>query len=32
MRVAILRYEKLPTFITWEIPDIEELLADDILK
>lgn len=31
MRVAILRYEKLPSFVTWDIPDIDELSADDML-
>ncbi|MEP7145717.1 MAG: hypothetical protein ABI792_01775, partial [bacterium] len=31
MRVAILRYEKLPSFITWDIPDIEELFSDEIM-
>ncbi|WP_308799868.1 ATP-grasp domain-containing protein [Agromyces silvae] len=29
MRVAVLRCERLPGFVTWEVPDIEALFADD---
>lgn len=29
MRVAVLRCERLPRFVTWEIPDVESLFADD---
>ncbi|MFD4420480.1 RimK family alpha-L-glutamate ligase [Agromyces sp. NPDC058484] len=29
MRVAVLRCERLPGFVTWEIPDVESLFADD---
>lgn len=30
-RVAILRCEKLPSFITWEIPNLDELFEEDNL-
>lgn len=30
MRVAVLRCERLPRFVTWEIPDVEALFADDL--
>ena len=29
MRVAVLRCERLPRFVTWEIPDVESLFDDD---
>ncbi|WP_374688201.1 RimK family alpha-L-glutamate ligase [Promineifilum sp.] len=29
MRVAILTCRKLPNFVTWEIPNVDELFADD---
>lgn len=29
MRIAVLRCERLPAFVTWEIPDPEALFADD---
>lgn len=29
MRVAVLRCEQLPSFVTWEIPDVESLFSDD---
>jgi glutathione synthase/RimK-type ligase-like ATP-grasp enzyme len=29
MRVAVLRCEQLPRFVTWEIPDVEALYSDD---
>ena len=29
MRVAVLRCERLPRFVTWEIPDVESLFGDD---
>jgi glutathione synthase/RimK-type ligase-like ATP-grasp enzyme len=29
MRVAVLRCRRLPSFVTWEIPDVEALFADD---
>ncbi|WP_173922118.1 RimK family alpha-L-glutamate ligase [Agromyces sp. Marseille-P2726] len=29
MRVAVLRCEQLPSFVTWEIPDVEALFSDD---
>ena len=29
MRVAVLRCEALPRFVTWEIPDVDALFADD---
>jgi glutathione synthase/RimK-type ligase-like ATP-grasp enzyme len=29
MRVAVLRCERLPSFVTWEIADVEALFADD---
>lgn len=29
MRVAVLRCERLPSFVTWEIPDVESLFGDD---
>ena len=28
-RIAVLRCERLPRFVTWEIPDVESLYADD---
>lgn len=31
MRIAILRCGKLPSFVTWEIPDFDGLFADDRL-
>lgn len=31
MRVAILRCGKLPSFVTWDIPNLYELFEDDIL-
>ncbi|MGI9823389.1 ATP-grasp domain-containing protein [Agromyces sp. Marseille-Q5079] len=31
LRVAVLRCERLPRFLTWEIPDVEALFADDRL-
>jgi len=31
MRVAVLRCRNLPSFITWEIPDVEALFTDDRL-
>jgi glutathione synthase/RimK-type ligase-like ATP-grasp enzyme len=31
MRVAVLRCERLPRFVTWEIPDVDALFADDRL-
>jgi glutathione synthase/RimK-type ligase-like ATP-grasp enzyme len=31
MRVAVLRCGKLPSFVTWEIPNVEELFSDDRL-
>lgn len=30
-RIAVLRWDKLPGFVTWEIPNMDELLADDRL-
>lgn len=30
-RIAILRWNKLPSFVTWEIPNVNEFLADDEL-
>jgi glutathione synthase/RimK-type ligase-like ATP-grasp enzyme len=30
-RIALLRWNKLPSFVTWEIPNTEELLAEDKL-
>lgn len=30
-RVAILRCEKLPNFVTWEVPNLEELFSEDLL-
>jgi glutathione synthase/RimK-type ligase-like ATP-grasp enzyme len=29
MRIAILRYENLPNFVTWEIPDPDSFFEDD---
>ncbi|KRC58360.1 hypothetical protein ASE14_17275 [Agromyces sp. Root81] len=29
MRIAVLRCERLPRFVTWEIPDVESLFDDD---
>jgi glutathione synthase/RimK-type ligase-like ATP-grasp enzyme len=29
MRVAVLKCQKLPSFVTWEIPNVEDLFADD---
>ncbi|MFC9561866.1 RimK family alpha-L-glutamate ligase [Agromyces sp. NPDC056965] len=29
LRVAVLRCERLPRFVTWEIPDVESLFDDD---
>ncbi|NUT58528.1 MAG: hypothetical protein HOQ00_06735, partial [Agromyces sp.] len=29
MRVAVLRCERLPSFVDWEIPDVEALFDDD---
>jgi hypothetical protein len=29
MRVAVLTCRTLPSFVTWEIPDVDELFADD---
>ena len=29
MRVAVLRCRRLPSFVTWEIPDVESLFGDD---
>ena len=29
MRVAVLRCQRLPRFVTWEIPNVDELFADD---
>ncbi|MFE5673353.1 RimK family alpha-L-glutamate ligase [Agromyces sp. NPDC056523] len=29
MRVAVLRCERLPRFVTWEIPDVDALFDDD---
>lgn len=31
MRVAVLRCERLPRFVTWEIPDVDALFDDDRL-
>ncbi|GAA1059798.1 ATP-grasp domain-containing protein [Agromyces bracchium] len=31
MRVAVLRCERLPSFVTWEIPDVDALFDDDRL-
>lgn len=31
MRVAVLRCERLPRFVTWEIPDVDALFEDDRL-
>src|SRR5512134_2529565 len=31
MRVAVLRCAKLPSFVTWNIPDVEDLFSDDRL-
>jgi glutathione synthase/RimK-type ligase-like ATP-grasp enzyme len=31
LRVAVLRCERLPRFVTWEIPDVEALFGDDRL-
>ena len=31
MRVAILRCQNLPSFVTWDIPNVEELFSDDQL-
>lgn len=31
MRIAILRCEKLPKFVTWKVPVMEELFDDDML-
>jgi glutathione synthase/RimK-type ligase-like ATP-grasp enzyme len=28
-RIAVLRWNKLPSFVTWDIPNTEELLAED---
>lgn len=30
-RIAVLRWNKLPSFVTWDIPNTEELLAEDHL-
>ena len=29
MRIAVLRCERLPRFVTWEVPDVESLFQDD---
>ena len=29
MRIAVLRCERLPSFVTWQIPDVESLFGDD---
>jgi glutathione synthase/RimK-type ligase-like ATP-grasp enzyme len=29
MRIAVLRCERLPRFVTWEIPDVKSLFRDD---
>ncbi len=29
MRIAVLRCARLPSFVTWEIPDVESLFGDD---
>ncbi|RXZ46394.1 hypothetical protein ESP57_15915 [Agromyces fucosus] len=29
LRIAVLRCERLPRFVTWEIPDVESLFDDD---
>lgn len=31
MRVAVLRCQKLPGFVTWDIPNVDDLFADDRL-
>lgn len=31
MRVAVLRFRALPRFVTWEVPETDELFADDRL-
>jgi glutathione synthase/RimK-type ligase-like ATP-grasp enzyme len=31
MRVAVLKCRKLPAFVTWDIPNVDELFADDRL-
>jgi glutathione synthase/RimK-type ligase-like ATP-grasp enzyme len=31
MRIAVLRCQNLPKFVTWEIPNVDELFADDRL-
>jgi len=31
MRVAILRCQKLPSFVTWDIPNVDDLFSDDRL-
>ena len=31
MRVAILSFQDLPSFITWDVPDLDELLEEDRL-
>ena len=31
MRIAVLRCERLPRFVTWEIPDVDALFDDDRL-
>lgn len=30
-RIAVLRWNKLPSFVTWDIPNVDELLAEDEL-
>jgi hypothetical protein len=30
-RIAVLRWNKLPSFVTWDIPNTDELLAEDNL-
>lgn len=30
-RIAILRFEKLPSFVTWDIPNLDELFEEDKL-
>src|SRR5687768_13360076 len=31
MRVAILRCQNLPSFVTWDIPNVDDLFSDDRL-
>lgn len=28
-RIALLRCDKLPSFVTWDVPNLEELFGED---